>query len=175
MPICQPDTLWGALVESLDLKTEGLFSYGDMLVLQDVYALLSQEELDRVPILYRWTLKLLLRFPNLGFQTFILRRFPEVQGIFWAILVPALLILYFLVGFSLVLFLSYSVSFPFNVLIGLLIPAFVFVAFLRIQLERTVAWWRSLQSPTKEWDISRVTAEFIEILKKQQAKKNNAD
>jgi len=138
-------------------------------------ALLSREELERVPLLYRWILKVLLRLPNLGFPTFVLKRFPEIQGLFWAIFVPALLILYFFIDFMLILVLSYAVSFPFNVLIGLLVPGLIFVVFLRVQLERTISWWRNLQGPNKEWDVSQVTKEFIEMLKKQQTKKGNAD
>jgi hypothetical protein len=69
------------------------------------------------------------------------------------------------------LFVTFSgFPFPLNVLTGLLMPGVIFVFFLRIQLERALVFWRSLSS-SKEWRVSEVTEELIEIFRKQQEKK----
>lgn len=128
---------------------------------------LSREELDQVPQRYRWLIKLFLKLPNPGFPYFVLKKLPGIEGIFWAVVTPILLILYFLSNIWLIAFLSLHVIFPFNILLGLLIPTIIFVFFLRIELERTILWWKNLQGPGKEWDISKVVEEFVELTKKQ--------
>jgi len=138
-------------------------------------ALISHEELDRIPRRYRWILMILLKLPNPGFPNFVLKRLPEIEGLFWAVVVPAFLIAYFFFCFWLVLFLSLFVIFPFNVVFGLFIPATIFVLFLRIQLERAIHWWRNVQSPTKEWDVVKAAEELVEIFRKQQAEASDAD
>jgi len=133
---------------------------------------LSREELDQIPPRYRWLIKLFLKLPNPGFPYFVLKKLPGIEGIFWAVVTPILLTLYFLSSIWLIAFLSLHVIFPFNILLGLLIPAVIFVFFLRIELERTILWWKNLQSPGKEWDISKVVEELSEVFKKKQTKAN---
>jgi len=131
---------------------------------------LSREELDRIPPRYRWLIKLFLKLPNPGFPYFVLKKLPEIEGIFWAIVTPFLLTLYFLSSIWLIAFLSLHFIFPFNLLLGLFIPAIIFVFFLRIQLERTILWWKSLQNSHNEWDISKAVEELAELTRKQKAK-----
>jgi len=133
-------------------------------------ALLSREEYERIPPRHRWLLKLVLKFPNPSFPYFLLRKFPEIEGVFWTVVVPVFMSLYFLFNAWLIATLSLFVSFPFNILLGLSIPAIIFLFFLRIQLERTIHWWRNLKSPVREWDISKATKELIELLREQQKK-----
>lgn len=133
---------------------------------------LSREELDQIPPRYRWLIKLFLKLPNPSFPYFVLKKLPGIEGIFWAVVTPILLTLYFLSSIWLIAFLSLHVIFPFNILLGLLIPAVIFVFFLRIELERTILWWKNLQSPSKEWDISKAVEELSEVFKKKQTKAN---
>lgn len=133
--------------------------------------MLSREELDQIPPRYRWLIKLFLRLPNPGLPFFVLRKLPGIEGIFWSVVTPILLTIYFLFSIWFVAFLSLHFIFPFNLLLGLLIPAIIFVFFLRIQLERTILWWKSLQSPGKEWDISKVVEELAELTRKQRQRK----
>jgi hypothetical protein len=133
---------------------------------------LSREELDRIPLRYRWLVKLFLKLPNPGFPYFVLKKLPEIDGIFWAIVTPILLTLYFLSNIWLIAFLSLHFSFPFNLLLGLFIPAVIFVFFLRIQLERTILWWKSLQNSHNEWDISKAVEELVELTRKQRRRQD---
>lgn len=134
--------------------------------------MLSQEELERVPLRYRWLLKLFLKFPSPGFPDFLLRRLPSIQGIFWAIVAPIFVIIYFFFGIWLISYLSLYVLFPFNVFLGLFLPGVIFVIFLRIQIERTIAWWKNLRSPTKDWDISKVVDEYTRLTNEKKRRQN---
>jgi len=133
--------------------------------------LITREELERVPLRYRWLLKLLLKFPNPS----IFSKFPGIEGVFWAIVAPIFLILYFLTSVGMVAFLSLIFIFPFNIVLGLLIPGIIFVFFLRIQVERTLQMWRNIHTPIKNWDIAKTAEELLEIFKKQKANTDDAD
>jgi len=129
----------------------------------------NQEELElqHLPRHYRWLLKLFLKLPTPGFPYFVLKRLPEIEGVFWAVGIPVFLVAYFLFSVWLVAFLSLHVVFPLNLMLGLLIPAVIFVFFLRIQLKRTILWWRSLQNPSRRWDVSKAVEEYAELIRKQ--------
>jgi len=101
----------------------------------------------------------------------VLKRLPEIEGFFWVIGVPIILIVYFFFSVWLVAFLSVHFVFPVNVFLGLLIPSIVFVFFLRIQIERAIIWWRGIHGQTREWEVSKRVEELIEIFKRQQGKK----
>lgn len=131
----------------------------------------TREELEKIPRRYRWLVKLFLKVPNPS----LLSKFPGVQGVFWAIVVPIFLTGYFLFSVWLIALLSSFVAFPFNFLLILLIPSIIFVIFLRIIFERTAQWWRNIQAPIKEWDIAKATEELLEILKKQQMRTGDAE
>jgi len=132
---------------------------------------LSREELEQIPQRYRWLLKLFLKLPNPSFPYFVLRRLPEIEGVFWAIIVPVFLILYFLFSVWFFGFASLHLTFPLNLLLGLLMPAIIFVFFVRIQLERTIHWWKNLSSTRQEWDISKIVEEFAELTRAQQRRR----
>jgi hypothetical protein len=118
-------------------------------------------------------MKIFLKLPNPRLPFFILRRFPEFEGILWAVVVPILLGLYFC--FSIWLFPSATLlfGFPLNYIFGLMIPAMIFLFFLRIQLGRVILWWRNIHEPLKEWDTSKRVEEWVQLLKKQQRRKKS--
>lgn len=136
--------------------------------------MLSREELEQVPRRYRLFLKLFMRFPNLRFPYFVVRKLPWFEGIFWALLVPVFLVVYFFFTFWFYLALSLLVGFPFNVIIWLLIPSVLFIMFLRIQFERIILFWRSLRSQSNDWDIPKLTEEFSLLIEKQHKKRETA-
>jgi len=121
---------------------------------------LKKEELEQIPVRYRWLVKLLMKLPNPSFPNVIVSRLPEIEGIFWAVVIPLLLLIYFFFSVWFVVFLSIHVIFPFNILLGLLMPSIFFVFFLRIQLERTILAWKNTVSPHKVWDVSDVVEEL---------------
>ena len=133
--------------------------------------MLTSEELDQIPRHYHLILKLILKLPTPSFPGFILKRLPEIEGIFWAILVPIFLILYF--WFSIWWFATATLlfSFPFNLMLALIIPAVVFVFFLRIQLERTILWWKNLKGDYREWDVSQAVKEYVALMRDPKQRK----
>jgi len=133
--------------------------------------LLSSEELERIPLRYRLLVKILLRLPNPSLPYFILKRFPELEGFFWSLIVPLLLTLYFFFNAWAFPYLSTLVGFPLNVIFGFIIPAVIFVFFLRIQIERTILWWKNIHSQQKEWEPSKRVEELISLLEKQRRRK----
>jgi hypothetical protein len=135
--------------------------------------LLSREELEQIPLRYRLLVKAFLKLPNPGIPFFIMRHFPEFEGILWGLVVP--LSLGFFIWFDMwfVAFLSLHFSFPLNVIIGFLVPAIPFLFFLRIELERTILWWRNIHEQPKEWQISKKVDELIDLFNRQQKGKKS--
>ena len=129
--------------------------------------MLTREELEQIPLRYRWLLKLFLRLPNPSIPFAVLKKLPEIEGVFWAVLAPIFLVLYFFFDIWLFSYLSLHFGFPLNVFLGLLMPAVVFVFFLRIQLERMILWWRNVRAGSREWEVSRRVEELVEAFKKQ--------
>lgn len=133
--------------------------------------MLTQEELDKIPFRYRLLLRILLKLPNPSLPFSILKHFPELEGIFWAIIVPVLFASYIIVNLWLFPFLTSVFGFPLNIIIGFITPIALFVLFLRIQIERTLNWWASIHRPAKEWEPSKRVEELIQLLGKQKKKK----
>jgi hypothetical protein len=132
---------------------------------------LTSEELDQVRRRYRWLLAVFQKLPNPSFPFFVLKRLPWIEGVFWAMIFPIFFLLYYFFSVWLIAFLSSHVIFPLSVLAWLFIPAAFFVIFLRIQLGRTIIWWRNLKNPTKEWNVSKALEELAELRRKQEAKR----
>jgi len=130
--------------------------------------MLTHEELERIPLRYRLFVKILLKIPIPNVPFWVLRHFPEFEGFFWALVVPISLAVFFWAELWFIPFLSFHFDFPWNVIIGSLIPAIPFVFFLRIQLERTILWWRNIHEKPREWQISKNVEELVELLNRQQ-------
>jgi hypothetical protein len=112
-----------------------------------------------------------MKLPNPSFPYFVLKRLPSIEGIYWVVVFPVAFLLYYFFSVWFLVFLSWHVVFPFNVLVWLLIPTMIFVVFLRIQFERTVAWWKGLKSPSKEWDVSKAIEELAELQRRQRQRR----
>lgn len=123
---------------------------------------------EKILLLCSFLEKLMLKLPNPNFPFFVLRRFPSFEGIFYAIILP--IFVFFSGVFLLWLFpmASLALGFPLNVVLTLLLPATVFVVFLRVQIERKTNWWRSIFWPPVEWNPSKSLDELTELFKKQQ-------
>jgi len=117
---------------------------------------------------YRLMVKLLLRLPNPSIPFFILKRLPLLEGIIYGLVMPIFVFLFGAIVLWLFPAATLAFGFPLNVIIVLLLPTIVLVIFIRIQLERTINWWRSVFGSNIEWDSSKSISELIELLKKQQ-------
>jgi hypothetical protein len=112
-----------------------------------------------------WFYKLLLKFP-----LFNLDIFPsEFEGIFWTIIVPICLVLQLFAN----LFLLSYFTFPINYLCILAVDLFVFIAFLRILLERALNTGRAiLRSSVFHWNIEKALQEYYQIITKGEKESN---
>lgn len=131
----------------------------------------SRDELERIPTRYRWLVKVMLKLPNPSLPFFVLKHLPEFEGIFWGLVTPLFMAMYVYFFAWLIPFLTLTIGFPLNVIFGFAIPAVVFVFFLRIQLERTILWWKGIHEEPREWQVSKRVEELIELLNRQQRRK----
>jgi len=115
--------------------------------------------------------KVLLKLPNPRLPFSLLRKFPELEGILWAVAAPVFVVSYAYCFALLIPFLSLHFSFPWNIILGFLIPAIILLFFIRIQLERAINWWRNINQPSKEWKVSEKVEKLVKDLKKQQTAK----
>lgn len=135
--------------------------------------MLDGDEFEQIPTRYRLLIRLFLKLPNPSLPFFILKHFPEFEGIFWALVMPIFMAMYVYLFLWLIPFLTLTVGFPLNIIFGYAIPAIIFVFFLRIQLERTILWWRNIHKKPREWQTSKRVEELIELLNRQQNRKKS--
>ena len=128
---------------------------------------LSPEDLEQIPRHYRWLLKLFLKLPNPRLPFFLTRRLPEIEGLYWAVIVPIFFVLLFYLIVYLVPFLSLHFAFPLNIIIEFLILLPLPIMFLRIQAERTLLLWKTYRSTSTEWNVTKVVEELFELRRKQ--------
>jgi ABC-type transport system involved in cytochrome bd biosynthesis fused ATPase/permease subunit len=128
---------------------------------------LTPEDLEQIPRRYRWLIRLFQKIPNPRVPFFLADRLPEIEGLYWAVIVPIFLVLLFYLIVYLVPFLSLHFAFPFNVLIDFLILLPVPLIFLRVQFERAVLLWKSYKSSQIEWNVTKVVEELFELRRKQ--------
>jgi len=119
---------------------------------------------------YRLFAKILLKLPNPNIPFFVMKRFPLVEGIFYGLMLPVFMFLFGAFMLWLLPTATLVFAFPLNVLIVLLPPTVIFVVYVRMELERTINWWRSVFGSPTVWDSAKSTAELVELFKKQQNK-----
>lgn len=116
---------------------------------------LQKIDKNKLPIFFR----LLLSLPNVKLQSL-----PGImQGMFWAVILPLFLGTEALVTFCLISFLPP----PINLIATLAIPAVIFIAFVKIALDRFIVWWNGLVScQTQQWNVSEKVTEYTELMEK---------
>ena len=127
----------------------------------------------RMSLKNRILTKLIMRFPAPRIPFFISKKFPSIEGIFHGLIMPLLL---FVIGLFMLWLLPTATlmfGFPLNVLITLLVPVSIFAMYIRIELERTMNWWRSIFNNPLTWDSSKSLQELIELFENQEDKKND--
>lgn len=117
----------------------------------------SEKLEDELPWFYRLVLK--LPFPS--------QSLPEnLQGIFWAIIVPIFITLEFFIAiFLLILF-----PFPINIFFAGSIPAVIFLIFVKVQLQRLINMWNAeVKQRHFKWDLDKISKEYFSLLKKNES------
>ena len=62
------------------------------------------------------------------------------------------------------------VGFPLNYILAFLVPSVFALFWLRLQLERALNWWKSIQEPLL-WDVEKSVEEYANLLEEQRKKK----
>jgi hypothetical protein len=123
---------------------------------------MEKQELKRLNIdSLPWFYKLLLKIPMANVFE------GASSGIFWAIIVPCFLV----VEFFLSIFLLVYFVFPINIIIAGMIPATIFLIFVRISLERFINWWNGSIDTGFKWNVERMAQEYIDSLKPKEEEK----
>jgi len=108
-----------------------------------------------------WYYRLVLKIPGTSF-------IEDASGVFWSILVPIFMIFEFFLS----MFLLLMFPFPANIVLTAIIPTAVFLAFIRITLERFINWWNlTIGKSSFEWNIEKTMQEYIASLKKKEQRK----
>jgi len=120
---------------------------------------LKEVNIQKLPLFYR----LILKIPNVQID-----RVPGIiQGLFWAIALPLLILVEVVVSFCLLAFLPP----PANLAALAIIPAAIIVIFAKLMLERLINWWNGLvSSQARHWDVTRAIDEYKELLERQRRK-----
>ena len=122
---------------------------------------LRQLNRDSLP----WFYRLLLRIPMANMFE------GASSGIFWAIIVPCFLV----VEFFLSMFLLLYFVFPINIIIAGIVPATIFLIFVRISLERFINWWNASIDTGFKWNVERMAQEYIDSLKPKKEEKEKKE
>lgn len=115
----------------------------------------SAGEKDELPWFYRFVLKI----PFVRAATV----FGEYEGVYWAIVLPLLLAVEFVVSFYLLL----CFPFPVNIIATGIIPTFILVIFVRVQLERFLNLVSTMTQTVKKWDVAEAIEDYVRLLEAQ--------
>lgn len=118
----------------------------------------DEDSLDDLPLFYR----LVLRLPLLSLDGFL----DKYQGIFWAVVVPALLAVYFFTD----MLLFVCLHFPFNWLSVTGLTSVVCLLIIRIYVERIVQARNALFQEFKQRDIREVLNDYLGLCEKRNKK-----
>jgi len=64
-------------------------------------------------------------------------------------------------------------GFPLNIAIILAVMALPFALFARVELERSINWWKSAFGSSTQWDTSKTAQELVELFRKQQKRQDD--
>jgi hypothetical protein len=121
-------------------------------------ALNDEDSLNDFPLFYRFV----LRFPLLS-----LEGFPEkYQGLFWAVVVPALLAVYFFTD----MLLFACLHFPFNLLSVFGLTSVVCLLIIRIYVERMLQARNALFQEFKQREFREVLDDYLGLCEKRDKK-----
>jgi len=116
------------------------------------------EEKD-LPIPYRFLIKIPLK------------SLESSSGIFWALVCPILLLLNFFFDFFILVYFP----FPINIILALVVPAVVFILFVRVILERFINWWNNfVVSGYVKKDLEEVLDEYITLIGRNEESEKSA-
>jgi hypothetical protein len=119
----------------------------------------SGGEKDKLPWFYRF----LLKIPFVRAATV----FGEYEGLYWALVLPLLLLMEFLLSFYLLL----CFPFPVNIIATGVIPTLTLIIFIRVQLERFLSLVSTMTQTVRKWDVAEVVEDYVRLLEAQKRKR----
>jgi hypothetical protein len=118
----------------------------------------DKKKIKNLPLLYR----IILKFPKLSLESFSM----EFQGIFWALIVPILLVCY---TFLVLVFMFFLPS-PINMLVTAVVTVFICGLCLRIILERELKIINTqMEAGGFEWDLKKSMKDYRKLLDKEES------
>ncbi|HKZ95017.1 MAG TPA: hypothetical protein VJ249_10645 [Candidatus Bathyarchaeia archaeon] len=138
---------------------------------------MSQHEEDlealysRMQLRYRVLVRLLMWLPVPRIPFIIVRKLPLIEGILHGIVVPVFVFLVGLFIYWLIPTMTLVFGFPLNIIITLTVLGLFLALFARIELERSIRWWRGAFGSPTQGDPSKALEELVELFKKQQNRK----
>lgn len=114
--------------------------------------------------------KLLMKIPIPGMPFIISRKLPLLEGIFHGMILPVFVFLIGIFTYWLIPTATIMFGFPSNIVIILIVLTLPFALFARIELERSINWWKGAFGSSTQWDTSKTAQELVELFKKQQEK-----
>jgi len=133
---------------------------------EDLKALYSE-----MPLRYRLLVKLLRKIPIPRMPFLITRKLPLVEGIFHGMMLPVFVFLVGIFMYWLIPAATHVFGFPMNIAILLIVLSLFVALFARIELERSIHWWKAMFGSPVQWDTSKTLEELVELFKKQQRNK----
>jgi len=125
---------------------------------------MNAEKKDRIKL--PWLYRLILKLPKVSLESIS----GDLQGVYWAVVVPIFLLCEFLLS----LFLLLAFPFPINLVVTGIIPVTIFAVFVKVQLERFMTWWDlTFRSQPMKWDVKKATEEYIKLLEKRESGRRN--
>jgi len=132
----------------------------------------TEQLYSQMPYIYRLIMRLLLKIPNPSIPFFIIKRFPVFEGIYYGILLPIFVFISGVLTLWLYPTATAKFGFPLNIIVVLLLPIAVFVVFIRMQLHRTMSFWKAIHNQPKDWETSKSVTELIELFQKERNNKS---
>jgi len=133
---------------------------------EDLKALYSEMQLR-----HRLLVKLLRKIPIPRMPFLITRKFPLVEGVFHGMMLPIFVFLVGIFMYWLIPTATLVFGFPLNIAVILTVLSLFVTLFARIELERSIHWWRTVFGSPVQWDTSKTIEELVELFRKQQRKK----
>jgi len=126
---------------------------------------------SRMQLRHRLVVKLLMKIPIPSMPFIITKKLPLLEGIFHGLVLPVFVFLIGIFTYWLIPTATIMLGFPLNIAMILIVLTLPFALFARIELERSIHWWRSAFGSSTQWNTSKTAEELVELFEKQQRKR----
>jgi hypothetical protein len=122
----------------------------------------EDSQIENIPLFYR----IILKVPKLSLDA--LSENEKLHGIFWAAILPSLLLCNLLLNMLLIA----TLSFPFNILSVTAINLLIMLLALRILVERALNSEKAYLSKSFNWNMEKSLQEYFALINKRDQDKS---